>query len=115
LTVSASSRQVNGVTVVDLCGSITVEEGSAVLRRTLQNLAEQGSRKIVLNLSGVTEVDHAGLGEMVCALTSLHQAGGDMRLLNLSAEVRELLEITKLYSVFAVAGSEASAVKALRS
>lgn len=112
---SASSRQVDGVTIVDLCGSITVEEGSAAMRRTLQDLARQGSRKIVLNFAGVGEVDHTGLGEMVCALTNLHHAGGDLRLLNLPGSVRELLEITKLYSVFSVATSEASAIKALRS
>jgi len=112
---SSSSRQVNGVTIVDLSGSITMEEGSAALRRTLQSLTQQGNRKIVLNLAGVSEVDHTGLGELVCALTNLHHAGGEMQLLNLSAEVRELLEITKLYTVFAIAGSEASAIAALRS
>jgi anti-sigma B factor antagonist len=112
---SASSRQVEGVTIVDLSGSITMEEGSAALRQTVQNLARQGNRKVVLNLGAVTEVDHTGLGELVSAQTHLNQAGGALRLLNLSPEVRELLEITKLYEVFAVSRSEASAIKSLRS
>jgi anti-sigma B factor antagonist len=115
VTMSANSRKVDGVTIVDLSGSITLNEGSAELRRTMQNLTRQGNRKIVLNMGAVTQVDHAGLGELVCAQTFLAQAGGKLRLLNLSAEVRELLEITKLYEVFAVSRSEDSAVKSLSS
>jgi anti-sigma B factor antagonist len=115
VSISANSRQVEGVTIVDLTGNITLEEGSALLRRTVQNLVRQGNRNVVLNMGAVEEVDHAGLGELVSAQTFLRQAGGALRLLNLSARVRELLEITKLYEVFAVSRSEASAVKALRS
>ena len=90
------SRQVDGVTVVDLSGSITLDEGSAMLRKTVKGLAQQGSRKIVLNLGGVTAMDSTGIGELVTAYTSVRNAGGELKLLNLTREVHELLRITKL-------------------
>ena len=70
-----SSRQVDGVTIVDLSGSITLDEGSAVLRKTVKGLSNQGSRKILLNLGGVTGMDSTGIGELVSAYTSVRNAG----------------------------------------
>jgi anti-sigma B factor antagonist len=115
VTMTASSRQVNGVTIIDLCGSITIDEGSGLLRRTVQELAREGSNKVVLNLGGVSAVDSTGLGELVNAHTSLRHAGGELKLLNLTREVQELLEVTKLYTIFAVANTEDSAVSGFQS
>jgi anti-sigma B factor antagonist len=108
----ASSRQVDGVTIVDLTGSITVDEGSVVLRKTVRSLSKQGSSKILLNLAGVTSVDSSGIGELVSAFISVRKAGGELKLLNLTSEVHDLLQITKLCAVFEVEDDEASALAA---
>jgi len=110
----ANSRLVNGVTVVDLSGSITAEEGSLVLRNTVQELSAQGSRNILLNLGGVTRVDTSGVGELVNAFTSVRNAGGDLKLSNPTLEVHDLLQITKLCTVFDVQQDEASAIAAFQ-
>ncbi len=109
-----TSRQVDGVTVVDLSGSITLDEGSAMLRKTVKGLAQQGSRRIVLNLSGVTAMDSTGIGELISAYTSVRNAGGELKLLNLTREVHELLRITKLSTVFDIQDDEPSAVAAFQ-
>lgn len=114
MTMQASSRQVDGVTIVDLSGSITIDEGSEMLRKTVKGLSSQGNRKILLNLGGITGVDSTGLGELVSALTSLRNAGGELKLLNLTREVRDLLQITKLYSVFDIEEDESSAIAAFQ-
>jgi anti-sigma B factor antagonist len=110
VTIKTTSRQVDGVTIVDLSGSITLDEGSAMLRKTVKGLAQRGSSKIVLNLGGVTSVDSAGVGELVSAYTSLRNAGGELKLLNLTREVHDLLHITKLCTVFDIEDDETSAI-----
>jgi len=110
----AYSRQVNGVTVVDLSGGITGEEGSRLLRSTVQELSSQGSRNILLNLCEVTRVDTSGIGELVSAFTSVRHAGGDLKLSNPTREVHDLLQITKLCTVFDVQQDEASAIAAFQ-
>ena len=110
----ANARQVNGVTVVDLSGSITAGEGSAVLRNTVKDLASHGSRNIVLNLGEVTQVDTSGIGELVNAYTSVRNAGGELKLFNPTREVHDLLQITKLCSIFDIQPDEASAIAAFQ-
>lgn len=114
MTMNANSRLVNGVTVVDLSGSITCEEGSRVLRNTVQELSSQGSRNILLNLGEVTRVDTSGVGELVSAFTCVRSAGGDLKLVNPTREVNDLLQITKLTTVFDVQHDEASAIAAFQ-
>ncbi len=114
MTMKTTSRQVDGVTVVDLSGSITLDVGSAMLRKTVKGLAQQGSRRIVLNLSGVTAMDSTGIGELISAYTSVRNAGGELKLLNLTREVHELLRITKLSTVFDIQDDEPSAVAAFQ-
>lgn len=109
-----SSRQVDGVTVVDLSGRITLDEGSATLRQTVKELAQQGSRRIVLNLGEVTGMDSTGIGELISAYTSVRQAGGELKLLNLTREVQELLHITKLCTVFDIQDDETAAIAAFQ-
>jgi anti-sigma B factor antagonist len=108
----ASSRKVDSVTIIDISGSITLDEGSELLRKTVKGLAKQGSPNILLNLAGVTSVDSSGIGELVSAYTSVRNAGGQLKLLNLTTEVHDLLQITKLCGVFDVEEDEASALAA---
>jgi anti-sigma B factor antagonist len=111
----ASTRQLNGVTVVDLSGRITLGEGSVVLRDTVRELIGKGEKKILLNLGEVTYIDSSGIGELVSAFTTVRNQGGELKLLNLTKKVHDLLQITKLYTVFDVKDDEASAVGSFRS
>ena len=104
-------RHVEGVTVLDLSGKITLGEASGKLRSAVQD-ALQGSKKILLNLADVNYIDSAGLGELVSAFTTVKNAGGELKLLNLTKKVRDLLVITKLLTVFDVKDNEQEAIKA---
>jgi anti-sigma B factor antagonist len=112
VTIQENSRQVDGVTVLALSGSITAEGGSQQLRKTVKTLAAQGNNKVLLDLANVDKIDSDGLGELISAFTTLRQAGGELKLFNLSPEVHDLLQITKLSSVFDVQEDEASAIAA---
>lgn len=114
MTMKASSRQVNGVTVIDLSGRITLGEGSVVLRDTIREALAQGHKKILLNLGDVTYIDSSGIGELVSGFTSVRNQGGELKLLNLTKKVHDLLQITKLYTVFDVKDDEASAIAAFK-
>jgi anti-sigma B factor antagonist len=109
----ASSRQVDGVTIVDMSGRITLGEGSVVLRDTIRDLLGKGNKKILLNLGNVTYIDSSGIGELVSAFTAVRrESGGDLKLLNLTKKVHDLLQITKLYTVFDIKDDEAAAIQA---
>ena len=110
MTMKASSRQINGVTVVDMSGRITLGEGSVILRDTIRDLLSKGQKKILLNLGDVTYIDSSGIGELVSAFTSVRNQGGELKLLNLTNKVHDLLQITKLYTVFDIKDDEAVAV-----
>ena len=114
MNLKLSTRQVDGVTIVDCSGRITLGEGSAVLRDAVKDLLSKGQKKIVLNLSDVNYIDSSGIGELVSAYTTVKNQGGELKLLNLTKKVHDLLQITKLYTVFDVKDDEASAVKAFR-
>jgi len=110
VTMKTSSRQVEGITILDLSGRITLGEGSVVLREAVKELSAKGQKQILLNLGNVTYIDSSGIGELVGAFTSIRNAGGDLKLLNLTKKVHDLLQITKLYTVFDVWDDEASAI-----
>ena len=110
MTMKASNRQVNGVTVVDMSGRITLGEGSVILRDTIKDLLGKGQKKILLNLGDVTYIDSSGIGELVSAFTSVRNQGGELKLLNLTKKVHDLLQITKLYTVFDIRDDETAAV-----
>jgi anti-sigma B factor antagonist len=112
VSMKASTRQVDGITIVDLSGRITLGEGSVVLRDTIKDLLSKGNKKILLNLGDVSYIDSSGIGELVSAFTSVQRQGGDLKLLNLTKKVHDLLQITKLYTVFDVKDDEATAVGA---
>ncbi len=111
MSMKASTRQVDGVTIVDLSGRITLGEGSVVLRDTVKDLLGKGQKKILLNLGDVSYIDSSGIGELVSAFTSVRNQGGELKLLHLTKKVHDLLQITKLYTVFDVKEDEAVAVK----
>src|SRR5574342_998507 len=106
----ASTRQLDGITVVDFSGRITLGAGSVVLRDTIRDLLSKGSKKILLNLGDVTYIDSSGIGELVSAYTTVRNGGGELKLLNLTKKVHDLLQITKLYTVFDVKDDEATAI-----
>jgi anti-sigma B factor antagonist len=108
----ATNRQVDGVAVVDMSGRITLGEGSVVLRDTIRDLVGKGQKKILLNLGDVTYIDSSGIGELVSAFTAVRREGGELKLLNLTKKVHDLLQITKLYTVFDIKDDEAAAIKA---
>jgi anti-sigma B factor antagonist len=108
----ANSRQVNGVTIVDLSGRITLGEGSVILRDSVRDLLSKGNKQIVLNLADVSYIDSSGIGELVSAYTHVRREGGELKLLNLTKKVHDLLQITKLYTVFDIKDDEAAAVGA---
>lgn len=112
MTMKASTRQVEGITLVDLSGSITLGEGSIVLRETVQQLLAAGQTRLVLNLGEVNYIDSSGIGELVAAFVSTQKAGGELKLLNLTHKVHDLLQITKLYTVFDVLDDESHAIQA---
>ncbi len=111
MTMRTSTRQVNGVMVVDLSGRITLGEGSTMLRDVVRDLISKGSKNILLNLGDVTYIDSSGIGELVSAYTTVRNQGGELKLLNLTKKVHDLLQITKLYTVFDIKDDEAAAVK----
>ncbi|HMC29417.1 MAG TPA: STAS domain-containing protein [Candidatus Angelobacter sp.] len=111
MSMKASNRQVDGVTVVDMSGRITLGEGSVILRDTIRDLVGKGQKKILLNLGDVTYIDSSGIGELVSAFTAVRREGGELKLLKLTKKVHDLLQITKLYTVFDIKDDEATAIK----
>jgi len=111
VSVKLNNRKVGDVTVMDVSGRITLGEGSSALRDSLRELIAQGDKKILLNLSDVSYIDSSGIGELVSGFTSVANAGGTLKLLGLTKRVKDLLQITKLYTVFDVHEEEAHAVR----
>jgi len=106
-----STRQVGDVTVVDVAGRITLGEGASRLREDIKGLLGKGSKRILLNLGDVTYIDSSGIGELVSGFTTVANQGGQLKLLGLTKRVEDLLQITKLYTVFEVFDDEAKAVR----
>jgi len=111
VSVNLNIRQVGDVTVVDVAGRITLGEGSSALRDTLKEIVGKGQKNILLNLGEVSYIDSSGIGELVSGFTTVTNAGGKLKLLNLNKRVKDLLQITKLYTVFDVHEDEAHAIR----
>jgi anti-sigma B factor antagonist len=103
-----------GVAIIDLSGNITLGGGNIFLKQTLRSLAEQNEKRVLLNLSNVHYIDSSGLGELVAGYTAIGKAGGELKLLNLTDRVRDLMMITKLLTVFDAYTDEATAVAAFK-
>lgn len=104
-------RVVDDVTILDLKGKITLGEGDEALKDKVNSLALQGRRRILLNLAEVPYIDSAGLGGVVSTYTTISRQGGQLKLVNLTKRITDLLSITKLLTVFETFDSEAEAVK----
>jgi anti-sigma B factor antagonist len=111
VSVKLSTRQVGNVSVIDVAGRITLGEGSSALRETLRDMVAKNQTKILLNLADVTYIDSSGIGELVSGYTTVTNTGGSLKLLNLNKRVKDLLQITKLYTVFEVHEDEAAAIR----
>ena len=114
MSLKATSRRANGVTILDLNGRIVLGEATATLRDTLQDLVTRGQKRILLNLAEVNYIDSSGLGALVSGFTTLTNQQGQLKLLNLTKKVQDLLQITKLLTVFEVFEDESKAVKSFR-
>ena len=108
-------RSAADVTLLDLKGKMTLGEGDELLKDKINSLAMQGRRKIVLNLADVPYIDSAGLGEIVRTYTTISRQGGQLKLLNLTKRIEDLLSITKLLTVFETYDNEADAVRSFSS
>jgi len=114
MSMKATVRQVEGVVVVDLSGRIKLGEGSSTLRDIVKDLLSKGQKNILLNLGDISYIDSSGIGELVAAFTSVRNQGGELKLLHLTRKIHDLLQITKLYTVFDVKDDEAEAIAAFR-
>jgi anti-sigma B factor antagonist len=107
---TTTTRQVDSVTVVDISGRITLGEGCQQLRDLIRDEITRGNNRLLLNLADVTYIDSSGIGELVSAFTRVSNQGGQLKLLNLTRKVKDLLQITKLLTVFDVHDDEARAI-----
>ncbi len=111
MSVKLTTRQVGDVTVIDAVGRITLGEGASTFRDKVRELVAGGNKKMLLNLAEVSYIDSSGIGEMVSGFTTVTNQGGVVKLLSLTKRVKDLLQITKLYTVFEVFEDEATAVR----
>jgi anti-sigma B factor antagonist len=111
VSVKLTTRQVGDVTVVDAVGRITLGEGASTFRDSVRDLVASGHKKLLLNLAEISYIDSSGIGELVSGFTTVANQGGTVKLLNLTKRVQDLLQITKLYTVFEVFDDEAKAVR----
>ena len=105
-----SERQAGDVTILDMDGKVTIGEGSVALRSAIRRLVGEDKKKILLNLSGVGYVDSSGIGELVSSFTAVNKEGGELKLLNLTQKIQDLLAITKLLTVFDTFENESEAL-----
>ena len=105
-----TERQAGDVTILDMSGSVRMGEGSVALRNAIRGLVEQGKKKILLNLGGVKNVDSSGIGELIANFTTVRREGGQLKLLNLTEKIQNLLVITKLLTVFDAYDNESDAL-----
>jgi anti-sigma B factor antagonist len=115
VALQGTRRQLGDVTIVDFSGKITLGEGSAMLRNTVRELVNSGSKKILLSLYDVDYIDSSGIGELVSAYTTVKNASGELKLLHLTKRVHDILQITRLFTVFDVQSDENNAIRSFKS
>ncbi len=114
MALQGTRRQIGDVIIVDFSGKITLGEGSAMLRKTIRELADGGEKKIVLSMYDVDYIDSSGIGELVSAYTTVKNVGGELKLLHLTKRVHDILQITRLFTVFDVQSDETAAVRSFK-
>jgi len=111
MPLTIENRDVGKVTILDMRGRITLGDEIGDLRSAVRNLVAKGQKRIILNLAEVDYIDSSGVGELVGCFTTVRNAGGELKLLNLSRKVHDVLQVTKLYTVFDIRDDEFNAVK----
>jgi anti-sigma B factor antagonist len=111
---SLSTRKVDSVVIIDMQGRLDIGEAVLLFRSTIRRFMEDGSRKFVLNLSNVSKIDSSGVGELITSYASLRNRQGDIKLLNLPKATKDLLQMTKLLTVFDSFDDEAKAVQSFQ-
>ena len=114
MALQGTCREIDDIAIIDFSGKITLGEGSATLRRTIRELIDKGHRKIVLNLGDVDYIDSSGIGELVSGFTTVRNVQGELKLLHLTKRVHDLLQITRLFTVFDVQSDEDNALRSFR-
>ena len=114
MALQGTCREIEDIAIIDFSGKITLGEGSSTLRRTIRDLIDKGHRKIVLNLYDVDYIDSSGIGELVSGYTTVRNVEGELKLMYLTKRVHDLLQITRLFTVFDVQSDEESALKSFR-
>lgn len=114
MSMTIRERELDGVVILDLSGRITIGEGTLVLRNRIEKLVRESRNRLLLNLANVDYIDSSGLGEIVRSYTTVRNAEGDLKLLSLTTRVRDLMQITKLLTVFDVFERESEALKSFR-
>jgi anti-sigma B factor antagonist len=110
VSIRSSTRLVKNVVIIDIIGELRLGEGTEALRGVIRQLLDQGYRRILLNLADVRHIDSAGIGELMSCYTSVKNQGGSLKLLHLNKSVRNLLQITRLYTIFEVEDDEQRAI-----
>src|SRR4051794_25437249 len=110
MSLIVATREVKDIIIIDLSGRLTMGEACAAIRDEVHDQVGHGYRKILLNLADITYIDSAGLGELTAAFTSVKNRDGALKLLNLTKKVHDLMQITKLYTVFDVYDDERTAL-----
>jgi anti-sigma B factor antagonist len=111
MNMTTKTRQVGSITIVDIGGRIVLGEESAALRTIVGDLLSKGQKQILLNLGGVDHIDSAGLGALVGGFASVQKQGGELKLSNLSSKVVDVMQMTKLYTIFDIVSDEATGLK----
>ena len=109
-----NERQAGDVTILDLSGEVRLGDSSVALRNSTRKLADVGKKKILLNLADVKYFDSTGIGELIASYTTVTRQGGQLKLLNLTDRIQNLLVITKLLTVFDSYDDEAEALKSFQ-
>lgn len=109
-----NERQAGDVTILDMSGSVRMGEGAVSLRNSIRGLNDEGKKKILLNLAGVKNIDSSGIGELIANYTTISRNGGQLKLLNLTDKIQNLLVITKLLTVFDSYDNEAEALNSFK-
>jgi anti-sigma B factor antagonist len=115
VSTTLSFRELGDVTVIDVAGQIKLGEGAVSVRDAVRQLVGRNQKRILVNLGEVTYIDSSGIGELVAAFTTVTNQGGQLKLLNLAKRVQDLLQVTKLYTVFEVFDDEACAIRSFSS
>lgn len=111
MNMTIDTRQAGNVTVVDIKGRIVLGEESSAMRNMVCDLLSKGHKQILLNLGGVDYIDSVGLGSLVGAFTTVRRQGGELKLVNVTNRVTDIMQLTKLYTVFEIVNDEAEGVK----